>query len=250
MVRRAAVAVALAGLMVPLGLAATSTAAHADSTTPLASSVGGGASGIGLYVQANAPKLLETLTQSNTYGVYAYEPESVVTLPSSGSATPIVAQAAGETEDGVTVDAVKVSTVGNLYGDPFAASSTELTGVHIPGTDIEALSTSCVWNAAGATATTSILYDNGSVYTPPPGTIEQLPDGEVLALNDQTTGYYYDGTSVAHVITVIGAELSLETPQVSPGRGPQGYVDLYLGFTSCDPLNLPSLAGLGALLND
>jgi hypothetical protein len=217
-------------LLATAGACLTLVGAVVAAATPASATVtevGGGA--VGVYEQFTTTQNSNFTTQT-----YAY-PE--VRLLAGGS--PGLTQSAvhvTELAHMVTVDAVSVSTKGNLGGTPFAESSAKLVGVHVAGLDISAIETHCLWNNSGASAQTSIVDLAGTRLNLPANTKIPLPGGYAM-INEQVTETF-DGRTV---ITVAGVDLYFSNDH---GQANTTTRSLRLGYASCDPLKLPSITGL------
>jgi hypothetical protein len=162
---------------------------------------------------------------------------------------------------GVGVAAAQVSVKGNRFGTPYAEAYTKLVNVSVNGTTLfGALETFCRWDRGGWVASTTIVDLNGTRYEPTPNTIIELPGIGQLYLNRQYIGYVpqlnADGSFQRHAngqvryaetIFVMGAHLSTTFDSQSYDINDPDFDnvnDVYLGFTSCDPLQIPPIGGL------
>ena len=164
-----------------------------------------------------------------------------VVLPPAGSAQQS-AQLAGQDVSGIGLHLLRATTEGYLTGNPYYAHSTaSVADVAIPGTTIAAIRSECTWDVNGARASSTIVYANGDVASPPVNTIVPLSGNSYLALNEQYTEI--DPSTGAQVIYVYGAHLYHVR---DGGRRNYAYreLDVRVAFSSCDPLNIPSLSGL------
>jgi hypothetical protein len=233
-----------------LGLLATGsilTSAKADDTVYDAD-VGGGVAGIQAIVTAGSP-LLNTINKD-------YAEVTVVTprviLPSDGGS--FHAGALNKKVGPVSVKALSETISGSRTGIPsFATAESALAGVNIPGTNIAALDVTCTWDRDGAAGATTVTDIAGKANKPAPNTSMDVAGLGTLILNEQffdgvyradaasSTGY----TFFPQVIFVYGAHLYLS----KAAQEQYGVVDVILGFTSCDPVQLPSLSGLKVAQN-
>ncbi len=167
---------------------------------------------------------------------------------------------------GVQVTAAQVAVKGNRFGTPYAEASTKLVNVSVTGGTLKgtklfgAIETYCRWDRAGWVASTTITDLNGDKFEPAPNTIIELPGLGQLYLNRQYLGYVpqlnADGSyqrdangwpRYAETIFVMGAHLSTTLDSQNYDINDPDFDnvnDVYLGFTSCDPLQLPPLSGL------
>jgi hypothetical protein len=243
-IRRIA-ALGAAGVLGSLGLSGiTATPAAAD-----VAEVGGGAAGLVAIVEAQDYTLMDDLTgepNADTLKLTISEPR--VRLPRRGSG-PRTEVLVGADAAGVSTGAIRVTTRGNLQGTPYAESSAGVADVVVPGLDVSGVRASCRWDEAhGATATTSIVKANGTVYTPEPNTVIELPGIGRVHLNEQ----FLETFEGRGVISVHALRLDLNPVSIDHDFLPDPYsgddLDLYndvvVGFASCDPLRIPPISGL------
>lgn len=202
--------------------------------------VGGGAAPVTVSSYGVSP-----LLTTNEIDVPLHLPS--VRLPDQGSATVLSDELAGKTIGPITAHVLRATTIGNLQGNPYAASSSSIADLIINGTDIRGVSSNCVWSEQdGAVAHTQIVLANGTKYEPKPNTTLNVPGLGQLVLNEQHIHqlYVFGPTSPpANVIWVAGIRLHLLAPRIQGVLGPQ-QVDIELAFSSCDPVNLPTLSGI------
>ncbi|HVT77002.1 MAG TPA: choice-of-anchor P family protein [Acidimicrobiales bacterium] len=223
--------------------------------------VGGGAAGImadvSLYGQA-----LQSLNPSNrTDGAELTVARPVVTMGKNGGSS--TAQIVNTKAVGVSVKAIVETIKGNRRGTPYAQASSTLTDVRgisgaLAGVSLGTITSSCLWNTEGAQANTVLVDVNGNRTEPAPNEQHVLPGVGTITFNEQYTDTIYLRDSSGNYIPdgegwfvhkdtifVIGAHIHLEAPLDVLEGGTTS--DIYLGFTSCDPLVLPSLGGLKLL---
>jgi hypothetical protein len=219
--RRLGVAVLAALAAFGGGTFVTASPAGAD---PAATQVGGGASPISHQTIVGGPGGTKVTTTDPI----------VVILPNQGSPG-LSKHAVGAVVGGIDVGIVRARTKGNLDGTPFAQSSAEVAGITIPGVDVQAIGTDCIWDLSGISAHTSLVRVNGTrVETVAPNTERELPNGlGFYILNEQYHDTFFDGHEL---IGVIGLDLYLNT---NPNRTER----FIFAESSCDPLKLPSLTG-------
>ena len=209
--------------------------AHADATR-----VGGGAAAVQItyYNQSERNFLGRVLGEDTPLSL------PFVVLPPGGSSQQS-AQLAGQDVSGIGLHLLRATTEGYLTGNPYYAHSTaSVADVTIPGTTIAAIRSECTWDVNGSRASSSIVYANGDIVSPPVNTIVPLNGYSYLALNEQYTDI--DPSTGAQVIYVYGAHLYHVR---DGGRRNYAYreLDVRVAFSSCDPLNIPSLSGLKLL---
>ena len=204
---------------------------------PEAEFVGGGATGFDNYV-----------ARLNQYGELVADHDSTapsVTLPDTGGN--LTKGLVNLNQSGISVGVLRVHTEGTLAGTPYASSYAELARVSIPGVDIAALRTSCIWDGSGSKATTQIVTLAGITYTPAPGTTIHLPLLGDLILNQQGIDYAPDVNGNYHATAwVVGAQL---LKSVTDRNGNTTLTDHAFGISSCDPFVLPNLGSLLKLGN-
>ena len=246
---RRVAALGAAGVLATVGLTGlTASPAAAD-----VDEVGGGAAGLVATVITNDSALFPVLSGDyNTIGMKTFISEPRVRLPRGGSG-PRTAVLGGADAGAVSAGALRVTTRGNLQGTPYAESSAGVADVIVPGLDVSGVRASCRWDEAhGATATTSIVKANGTVYTPAPNTVIELPGLGRAILNEQITSSFRG----RGVISVHALRLDLDAVEVNHDflGSPYDYDDLdiypdvIVGFASCDPLRIPPVSGLSKIV--
>jgi hypothetical protein len=218
---------------VALGLPALASPAQADPAP--VSAVGGGAWAIGVAHITES----DTLFNDNLpYGVAVINQSPSVTLPEDGSPGTIEASGPVEAIGPISARLGHVTTEGNLSGTPYAHSTAQVASVHIPGLDVAAINTECVWDTTGAVGSTVLVDASGHQFTVPPNTGVALPGiNGYVTLNNQFT----EEDQGRQVIVVAGVQLFLYA------TGPLGtttFTEIDLGVSSCDPLIVPLVGKL------
>lgn len=246
-----------------LGVGFIATSARAEET--IDADVGGGVAGIQAHLEIGSP--LFNYLNKDFVEADIVTPRAV--LDKDGHAAS--AGAANRTVGPVNVKAIYEQIRGNRAGHPsFATAESTLTGITIGTTKIQALDVTCTWernrdqggtSANPARGHTTVVEAGGVVRQPAPNTTRVIPGLGTLVLNEQ----YIESTSrrdpsldtptnpygyryFPQIIYVYGAHLYLD----KAAQGQYGIVDIILGFTSCDPVQLPKLSTvkLGATPSD
>jgi hypothetical protein len=234
-----AVALALAGA------GALAPSARADDLVD--ADVGGGVAALQAAVEIGAPTILQPL-KNEDYARYTVVYGRAVLGTNGGSRE---ASAVNKAIGPVSIKAAYNKISGNRRGTPFATAQSTLLGVDINGTKLGTLDVSCTWDYAGGSRGTTVVTDvNGNKTTPEPSSTTEIPGLGKLVLNEQfiqNGEYVYDSRldpsfpyTFQEQIFVYGAHLRLDAAAADL----YGTTDIILGFTSCDPVKLPSLSGL------
>jgi hypothetical protein len=215
---------------------------HALPASATASRVGGGAAAIEIQSEMYASFF-------GDYNEYPLDMLPYVELPWNGSATTLSAELAGFGREGgvLSAHALRGTTIGNLEGNPYAHSTAGVTELSIFKNKFRAVYSECTWNTKGRTATTSIVDAAGHKYTPKVNTRVPLGALGYMVLNEQGIHQVRVDTGVAQVIYVYGIHVHLNVADLFdliPNEFGYGDTDIYVAFSSCDPLNIPSLSGL------
>ena len=238
-------------------------AAHADDG--LEADVGGGAAGIvGDVSLYSYPLSLLPRNDNRTDGVELVVSTPRVEMGKRGGSKS--AQVLNKTALGLSVRVVSETIKGNRQGNPYAQASSSLVGIRgvsgkLAGFSLGAINVSCLWNRAGASGETVVTDVAGNVNKPAANEVHDLPGLGSITFNEQYTdlvpyldaaGNYVPDTDgqpyyylYSETLYVIGAHIHLDVPlDVAEGGT---VADVYLGFTSCDPLQLPPLSGVKLL---
>ena len=225
------------------GLAGPAAPAHAD-----AQEVGGGATGVTVQVFVGNP-IFGEIEDYRTGAMLTLSSPSVI-LPPGGSAKK-TKSALNFNQGGVKASALKVTTVGNLQGNPYAESSASVARLTIPGVDVSAARSDCRWDEAnGISASSSVVTAGGEEYAPAPNTVEEIPGGYVI-FNEQGKDELFIGLDASgapqfrEVIWVNAVHAVIDTDENLDPADSHVILDVVAGFSSCDPVKLPSLTGLG-----
>ncbi len=235
-----ALAIALAGA------GAVVTTAHAADPVPDAD-VGGGVAGLQATIHVESHTLLQPVVHEDYAEYTVVQGRAVLGVNGGRREASIVNKTVGP----VKVKALSGIISGNRRGTPYATAQTVLTGIDISGTKIGVLDTTCIWDEAGGPRGAVTVTDaNGNANKPAPNSETVIPGLGTLVLNEQHIESHYIRDNHApdplfpyrfmQVIYVYGAHLYLE----ADAEEIWGTTDVILGFTSCDPVKLPSLSGL------
>ncbi len=187
--------------------------------------VGGGAAAVDVHFTQNA-------TGQNLGLQYG---SGTVELPQpAGSATPIVTQTAGRTVGPLTFQVGRATTVGTLAGTPYAQSSAYVAGLQIPGVDIRAVQSECIWDVNGARASTTVVAANGRSYMPNPNMRVAFRGGYIVLNEQQTT----TEPSGSQTIAVRGAHVFIYSQPLLGTAQPALLFDIGLALSDCDPGSL------------
>jgi hypothetical protein len=241
-IRKQLIAIAaVLGTVASMAFVVPSASADAATEPPDAFAVGGGASGLEIHVELDNEALFSSIGSYRDYGYELVDTRPRVILPDQGGPLQQQSVVRGAVTTAVTANVLKATTVGNLRGLPYAASTASAADVRIQTTNIRAVRAECNWDRSGATATTKIVDAAGKSYTPAPNTRIDLPGLGFAYLNEQ--GSDTDPYSGAVTIWVKAVHVFLFA-ETDPNNYDGLYSDISVGFASCDPLNLPSLSGL------
>ncbi|MBA2609162.1 MAG: hypothetical protein H0U92_09505 [Actinobacteria bacterium] len=209
--------------------------------------VGGGVATIQAVVKAGAPAVLRPVRNAD-YAQYTVTYGRTV-LGSNGGRRE--ASVLNKTVGPVSVKASSNVISGNRNGLPYATAQTVLTGINITGINtagikLGVLDTSCTWDRTGPRGETTVTDLNGKTNKPAKNSVKNIPGVGYVVFNEQYIQNHYvlDPATNTYkrfeVIFVYGAHLYL----YGAAQAVYGTTDIILGFTSCDPVKLPSLSGL------
>ncbi|MEY2399249.1 MAG: hypothetical protein QOJ00_2423 [Actinomycetota bacterium] len=231
---------AVATALVGAGLLATSAKAADD---PFDANVGGGVAGIQATVNIYSPTIFNNVNNNDYATLTVVTPRVELGKNGGKKDASVVNKAVGP----VSVKAISETIRGNRTGLPYATARSVLTGISIGATKIGALDVNCTWDRDGARGSTTLVEANGTKNAPAPNTERVIPGLGTLVLNEQFIDDYYDENppdsgvyTHYQVIYVYGAHLYL----TADAQEIYNTADVILGFTSCDPVRLPSLSGL------
>jgi hypothetical protein len=242
----AAVAVAATGTLV--------SAAHAEEVD---ADVGGGAAALMAVVNYQNYDLADLLDGNDIHELSATFPRVVMGKNGGEFRKQVLRQDAFN----VRVTAASATIKGNRRGTPYAEATTTLASVVVrngplASTKLGTIETYCRWDLDGSRGSTTLIDANGQKTQPAPNTVSEIPGLGTITFNEQYIETFYlkdasgnyipDGNGwflTAEVLYVVGAHIELNAPLLGGNLA----TDLYLGFTSCDPVKLPPLSGLTAI---